>query len=320
MNRTILKLVMIVTMLFLFKNPALGRLSVSKIADTYSPSVVTIITLEENHRPLSVGSGFFINTKGDLATNHHLFTGSVKALIKTLSGRQGEITEIIHDDPKLDLLIAKTTLRNTIPIPLGDSNEIIVGEDVVVFGNPQGLEGSISLGKIHDVRTADGVDIIQITAPILPGCSGGPVLTLNGEVIGISTAFLDLGEDFNFAMPVNYLKTIKPTRLKISSLSGFKNQLEVTIREGAVVELLDIHYNNNRSQSPYSNEYSNKSDANYIHRTGTVHFKDGKRLVCEKAWRYEDKIFLVVRGKKVAISYDQNEIDMRKSFDLSNDR
>lgn len=332
MNRTILKFVMIVTMLLLFKGLALGKLSISQIADTYSDSIVTIIALDENQHPLSIGSGFFINTKGDLATNHHLFSGSVKAIIKTLSGRQGEITEIIKDDPKLDLLIAKTTLRNTPPIPLGDSNRIIVGEDVVGIGNPEGLKGSISLGVIYDVRTADGVDFIQITAPILPGCSGGPVFNLAGEVIGISTAFLDLGENLYFAMPVNYLKILKPTRLKLPYLSIFENQLEVTVRDGAVVELLDIRYNKsfrtlrirsnkgahkNSTQPPYSSEDGIGSDEKYVHRSGTVYFKNGKRLVCERAWSYGDNIFLVVQGKKTAISYDENEIDMRKSFDLT---
>ncbi|MBW1888277.1 MAG: serine protease, partial [Deltaproteobacteria bacterium] len=220
----------------------------------------------------------------------------------------------------------------TIPLPLGDSNKIIVGEDVVGIGNTEGLEGSISLGVIYDVRTADGVDFIQITAPILPGCSGGPVFNLAGEVIGISTAFLDLGEDLNFAMPVNYLKILKPTRLKLRSLSRFENQLEVTVRDGAVVELLDIRYqkssgtqkrnrnhrtHQNSNQSPHSVEYSNNSDEQSVNGSGNVYFKNGKRLFCERAWRYGGKIFLVVHGKKVAISYNENEIDMRKSFDLS---
>jgi len=326
---------MIVATLLPFKDLAFGRLSVSQIAETCSSSVVTFIALDENHRPLSIGSGFFINTKGDLATNHHLFSGSVKAIIKTLAGRKGEITGIIKNDPKLDLLIAKTTFRNTTPLPLGDSDKIMVGEDVVGMGNPQGLDGSISLGVICDVRKADGVDLIQITAPISPGSSGGPVFNLAGEVIGISTAFLDLGQDLNFAMPVNYLKTLKATRLKLRSLPKIENQLEATVRDRAVVELLDIHYHKsfgtlksrrnqgahqNSTQSPYSIEYSNDSDEKYVHGSGTVYFKNGKRLVCERAWRYGDNIFLVVHGKKIAISYDENEIDMRETFDLSNYR
>lgn len=332
MNRTILKLAMIVITLLILQDFAFGKFSVSRIADTYSPSVVTIIALDENHHPLSAGSGFFINTKGDLATNHHLFSGSVKAIIKTASGRQGEVTEIIKDDQKLDLTIAKTTLGNTTPLPLGDSNRISVGEDVVGIGNPEGLTGSISLGVIYDIRTADGVDFIQITAPILPGCSGGPVFNLAGEVIGVSTAFLDLRKDLYFAMPVNYLKTLKPTRLKLADLSRFDHQLEVVVRDGAIVELLDIRYNKSfralkirshqgagqkSSLSPYAIEDRNGSAEKYVPRPGTVYFKNGKKLICEWAWRYGDNIFLVVQGKKTAISYDENEIDIRKSFDLT---
>src|SRR3990170_8774498 len=86
-----------------------AELTTSQIVKKYSPSVVTIVALDENDQPLSLGSGFFINTDGDIATNHHVLEGSAKAIIKTTEGKKGEIIEIVNDDPGLDLLVARTS-------------------------------------------------------------------------------------------------------------------------------------------------------------------------------------------------------------------
>jgi len=206
---------------------------------------VTIVALDKNDQPLSLGSGFFINKSGHIATNHHLLEGSAKAIIKTLEGQKGKVIEIVKDDPKLDLLIAKTSFRNTLPAPLGDSDTITVGEDIVAIGNPAGLEGTVSRGIISGVRKAEGVKYIQITAPISPGSSGGPVFNLTGKVIGVATAFLDLGQNLNFAMPINYLKTLKLSRLRLSSLPKRRAKLEGIERDQTLVEVFDIHYNYN---------------------------------------------------------------------------
>jgi len=194
------------------------ELTTSQIVKKYSPSVVTIVALDQNGQPLSLGSGFFINAEGDVASNHHVLEGSSKAIIKTMDGRTGEVLEIINDDPELDLLIAKTSLKSTNPLPLGDSDTITVGEEVIAIGNPAGLEGTVSNGIVSGVRKVEGFKFIQITAPISPGSSGGPVFNSTGNVIGIATAYLDIGQNLNFAMPSNYLKSLKPVRIKLSSL------------------------------------------------------------------------------------------------------
>jgi hypothetical protein len=148
--------------------------------------------------------------------------GSSKAIIKTKMEKEGYVLEIIKDDPELDLLIAKTSLKSTTPVPLGNSDTIIVGEDIVVMGNPAGLEGSISKGIISGIRETEGTKIIQITAPISQGSSGGPVFNLSGKVIGIATAYLKIGQNLNFAMPSNYLNSIKSVQIKLGSLPRMK--------------------------------------------------------------------------------------------------
>ena len=316
MTMSIRKFVIIVISVFVFKSSAFGGLSVSQIFNNYSPSVVTIISLDENGQPLSRGCGFFINASGDIATNHHLFAGAFKASVKTLEGKEGEIIEIIKDDTKLDLLVARTTLRNTIPLLLGDSDTIKVGEDIIGIGNHSGLEGAVLMGIISGVIKTEGIKLIQITAPISPGCSGGPVFDLTGEVIGIATAFLDLGHSFNLAMPVNYLKKIKPTRSKIGSLPKMTTKLEATVSQADLIEVIDINYGatGNGFKSTQYKDCNNESYARSVSPAGTVFFKNGKKLFCDRAWKDGSTIFLVVQGKNIAVGYDETEINIGKSF------
>ena len=212
------KLKIILISLLLSTGLAHAQMTASQIVKKYSPSVVTVVALDENDQPVSLGSGFFVNAEGDVASNHHVVEGGSKAIIKTMDGRTGQVLEIINDDPELDLLIAKTSLRNTNPLPLGDSDTVTVGEEVIAIGNPAGLEGTVSNGIVSGVRKVEGFKFIQITAPISPGSSGGPVFNSTGNVIGIATAYLDIGQNLNFAMPSNYLKSLKPIRIKVGSL------------------------------------------------------------------------------------------------------
>lgn len=218
MKKRIYFQIVVVLILFFVIGFAHAEMTASQIVKKYSSSVVTIIALDENDQPVSLGSGFFVNENGEIATNHHVLEGSVKAIIKTIKGEKGEILEIIKADLDLDLIIAKTSLKNTKPILIGDSDKITVGEDIVAIGNPAGLEGTVSKGIISGIRQAEGIKFVQITAPISPGSSGGPVINLAGEVIGIATSYIDAGQNLNFAMPVNYLKSLKANRLKLSSI------------------------------------------------------------------------------------------------------
>jgi len=216
------------------------ELTTSQIVKKYSPSVVTIVALDQNDQPLSLGSGFFINAEGDVASNHHVLEGSSKAIIRTMDGRTGEVLEIINDDPELDLLIAKSSLKSTNPLPLGDSDTITVGEEITAIGNPAGLEGTISNGIISGIRKMGKVKLIQITAPISPGSSGGPVFNKSGRVIGIATAYLDIGQNLNFAMPINYLKSLTPSRIKLGSLPKMVSKTGTVEKNVTLVKIFNV--------------------------------------------------------------------------------
>ncbi|MFO7461365.1 MAG: S1C family serine protease, partial [Desulfatiglandales bacterium] len=93
----------------------LAEWSVSAISEQYAPSVVRITALDQAGRTVGSGSGFFLNTRGSVATNYHVLEKSSKALVENARGEEGEVMEITHADPSADLLIAETSFRNTLP-------------------------------------------------------------------------------------------------------------------------------------------------------------------------------------------------------------
>jgi S1-C subfamily serine protease len=261
MKRHLRYLVPALICLSLNAGSASGEWPVSQIAREFTPSVVSVTALDEEDRPLSYGSGFFVNSRGDLVTSHHVLAGSAKAKIRTSSGDEGEVLEILKDEPALDLVWVRTSLRQTPPLPLGDSDRVRVGDEVLIIGNPAALEGFISLGSVSAVLRTKGLQLIQTTAPILRGSSGGPVMNTEGKVVGVATAFLEMGRTLSFAMPVNYLNDLRPTRLKLSDLPRTTIKLDALIRDKASVEAVDIYYQTHegrrekkRSLSPAAGE------------------------------------------------------------------
>jgi len=219
MRLRIVKIFLILLLLFFFNGHLFAEMTTSEIVERYSPSVVEIVALDENGQHLSLGSGFFINSEGDIVTNFHILEGCHSAILKTASGKKGKIVEVTKANAKLDLLVAKTSLKNTPSLPIGDSDVIAAGENIVAIGNPAGLEGSVSKGIISGVREEKNIKLIQITAPISPGSSGGPIFNRSGKVIGVATAYLDYGQNLNFAMPINYIDSLKDKSLKLTSLA-----------------------------------------------------------------------------------------------------
>jgi S1-C subfamily serine protease len=310
---------LVTTWLLLAQGFASGELPISQIAQEHAPSVVTIVALGKGGEPVSSGSGFFLDRQGLIATSHHVLASHSRAIIRTLNGDEGEIIEVTHDDPSLDLTIARTSLRASIPLSLGDSNKVQVNDRVVTIGNGPGNQHFYSTGSVSAMRNAGQIQLLQITAPITPGSSGGPVLNQRGEVIGIATAFIASERDLGFAMPVNYLKALKPVRMKLAELPSASPSFKAEMRGRTVTKILVLR-DHERPPSPGSFEKTPGpeglkaeppfSDA----KPGTVYFKNGKQVLCDRAWREGETVFLVMHGKKYALGYAEGEIDMEKSF------
>jgi len=256
------KFFLVFFILFTIGDLSYAEMKVSEIAKKYSNSVVTIIALDVNNQPLSLGSGFFVSENGDIATNAHVLENCAEAIIKTQRGEKGAILQILNYDAQLDLIIAKTSLKSSKSLPLGDSDTITVGEDILAIGNPAGLEGTVSKGIISGVREVDDRKFIQITAPISPGSSGGPVFNLTGKVIGVATAYLTYGQSLNFAMPINYLKSLKPNKLNLVSLSKISKNKSLK-KDDTLVQVFDVFYSYGTAGNLSLLEFTIKNLNNY---------------------------------------------------------
>lgn len=157
-----------------------------------------------------LGSGFFINEDGIVATNSHVIENEELILIKTLSGDIYETIDVIADYPDVDLALLHVDIPEEEVYPLALSVDWVeIGEDVFVIGSPAGMEYTFSNGIVSSIRPdeASGISTIQITAPISPGSSGGPVLNDRAEVVAVVVATLadPEAQNINFGIPVEIL-------------------------------------------------------------------------------------------------------------------
>ncbi len=162
----------------------------------------------------SLGSGVIIDPKGLILTNEHVVRGAKKIRVVLADHREFR-AELVGSDPPSDLALLRISARGKLPtIPLGRSDDLMIGETVIAIGNPFGLSHTVTTGVVsalnRSVRTGDRVyhDFIQTDAAINPGNSGGPLLNIDGELIGINTAIYRKGEGVGFAIPVDRAKRI----------------------------------------------------------------------------------------------------------------
>jgi S1-C subfamily serine protease len=191
------------------RNPPQPKLSARQIAQRTAPSVVLLVTTDEVGNPIALGSGFFV-ASDRIATNYHVIKGASQVLAKIIGRRTiYKISFVESPDEESDLVLLRIDEIKGQPLKLGNLSGLRVGDEVYVMGNPEGLEGTFSLGNVSAMRSGKG--LIQITAPISHGSSGGPVLNDRGEVIGVAAGTLTEGQNLNFAIPVNKLvELLKP--------------------------------------------------------------------------------------------------------------
>ncbi len=188
-------------------NQILGQSPRQVYEDVYR-SVVVIRT------PLGQGSGFIFNSANIIVTNYHVVTQETNIEIEFYDRTRTQAT-VIGSDPYSD--IAVLTVNNVpsgvSPLVFSDQTDVYIGQQVVAIGNPLGLSDSLSVGYISQVNRTLEIDpiivpVLQLDLTIAPGSSGGPLLDLSGNVVGITNAGTDVG--FNFAVSLNILRRVIP--------------------------------------------------------------------------------------------------------------
>lgn len=177
--------------------------SIAEIAENVGKSVAMIVTYDITGSPSAQGSGVFITKTGIILTNAHVVNDAYSAEVISSFGTFEKV-RILAQDSKRDLALISIPTDNSSPVsPAGNTN-FKPGDRVIAIGNPLGLEKTISDGLISGIRHRDdGVELIQTTVPISHGSSGGVLLDISGELIGITTSSFEGGQNINFAISLN---------------------------------------------------------------------------------------------------------------------
>ena len=197
-----MKNILILILIFLC---SLSHYFTQDASQIYKKTVNSTVTIMTDDR--SQGSGFFV-APNIIATNYHVMKGATNAsCYLNNSDTEYKIDGYVGVDKSVDIILLKVSTLNKPAIQLAIATASI-GQKVYVIGSPQGLPATISDGIISGMRDLEGNKLLQMTASISPGSSGGPVLNSNGELIGISVSQLTDGQNLNFAIPKSYLQIL----------------------------------------------------------------------------------------------------------------
>lgn len=191
---------------------AVPEKSITQVFEEQGTAVVVITNLGVGNSEQAVGSGFLVQSNGVVVTNYHVIENAQAVTVKLSDGREFHAQGVLGSDPDGDVAVLKLEANGLPSIPLGDSDQVKVGQRVIAIGSPLGvLENTVSDGIISAIRLDDDPQskskkLLQITTPISHGSSGGPLLDLTGHVIGITFAIIELGQNLNFAIPINSVK------------------------------------------------------------------------------------------------------------------
>lgn len=208
----------------------------SKVFAAVSPSIVVVEAFDAKGHAVALGSGVVI-AKGVVVSNCHVFeeagthTASVFYLKKRLPA------ELRYGDPTHDLCSFTVKGLTAPPVKMGATAALKVGENAYAVGAPEGLDLTLSNGIVSSLRKIPGGTVIQTTAPISPGSSGGGLFDSEGRLIGITSYYEKEGQQLNFALPVEWIKALPQHGKTPKELASTKPKARTDFHKGVKAEL-----------------------------------------------------------------------------------
>ncbi|HTE30097.1 MAG TPA: trypsin-like peptidase domain-containing protein [Chryseolinea sp.] len=198
-------------------------------------------------RPAGAGSGFIFSSDGLIFTNCHVVDGAEKIMVGLLNENEIEAT-LIGKDPDTDIAILKIYAEGYSVARLGDASQLQIGQFVIAIGNPYGYQHTVTtgvvsaLGRTLETQSGRMVDnVIQTDAALNPGNSGGPMITTDGEVIGVNTAMIQGAQGLSFSVDINTAKEIARQLIKDGKV--FKAYIGLALQEITLNPKIRSHYN-----------------------------------------------------------------------------
>jgi S1-C subfamily serine protease len=190
------------------------------------PSVVEITVLKRSGHGAQ-GSGVIVKSNGFIVTNYHVIADAVSARVQLHNGDIYDTVEIAETDERKDLAVLKIKASDLPSVSLAPFDTIKVGSTLYALGSPRGLEGSLSQGVVSSIRpisdfdsSLSGFRVIQFTAPVSPGSSGGPLVDEFGRLVGVVSSSLTGSQNINLGIPVKYIDDL------LESFNGSTRVLE----------------------------------------------------------------------------------------------
>lgn len=179
-----------------------------ELVEQCNPSVVQVSVYNDKDERLGLGSGFVVGPEL-VATCYHVVSHGVSAQVKTADKISYPVTSVVAVDKERDIAVLRVKRLDLTPLALGDAGAVKSGERVTVIGSALGLEGSVADGVVSQVRVFPPFgDVVQVSCPVSPGSSGGPLLNEQGQVIGVVTFTMIEGQNVNFGIAANTLKNM----------------------------------------------------------------------------------------------------------------
>ncbi len=203
-------------------------------------------TVNKKLRHAGSGSGFVFSSDGLIFTNSHVVNGAEKIMVSLINENEIE-GFLVGQDPDSDLAILKIYADGYTPAQLGDASQLQIGQFVVAIGNPYGYQHTVTTGVVsalgRTLRTQSGqlVDnVIQTDAPLNPGNSGGPMITLDGKVVGVNTAMITGAQGLSFSVNIETAKEIAAQLIQDGKV--FKAYLGLSLQEVPINSKILRHY------------------------------------------------------------------------------